>query len=90
MLNFLAVGIERYPPLLNPILAPITGRGPDKEPPAEAKPVLPVNRANNDDRPARDGSQERLFKLTAETRRELLLLQEDLPFGGPRQRIERL
>lgn len=83
MLDLKPVGFERFPPLVNPVKTRISGRGRDTPPIDEAKPVLPADPTEHDDRRERDHTFEKLYKLTVATRRELLLLSDDHPLNGP-------
>ena len=74
MLTPVPNGYERFPLLFNPIRVPAARRGRGNPTLVEAHPVLPVLPLNNDDRPVKDGALEKLFKLTVETRRNLLML----------------
>jgi hypothetical protein len=82
MLDLKPVGFERFPPLVNPVKIRISGRGRDTPPLDEAKPVLLANPTEHDDRRERDHTFEKLYKLTVDTRRELLLLSDDHPLNG--------
>lgn len=83
MLDLKPVGFERFPPLVNPTKVRITGRGRDTPVVDQAKPLLPVNPTKHDDRRERDDTFEKLYKLTVDTRRDLLLLSDEHPLNGP-------